>query len=230
MGKLQGAIALVTGGSSGIGLAAARLFIEEGAKVFITGRRQAELDFAIGELGASAIGIRGDIAQLADLDRVFQVIQSTDARLDVLFANAGIGEFIALNAVTEDDFDKTFSVNAKGTFFTVQKALPLMPPESTIILNASIATSRGFPAFSVYAASKAAIRSYARGWSVELRDRRIRVNVISPGTIPTPVQPSRTVAGGHAELHSLAKRRESVRSRWNAGGSGESCAFSSLGR
>ena len=176
----------MTGGSSGIGLAAARLFIEEGAKVFITGRRQAELDSAIGELGAWAIGIRGDIAQLADLDRVFKEIQTTEARLDVLFANAGIGEFIALNAVTEDDFDRTFAVNAKGTFFTVQKALPLMSPGSTIILNASIAASKGFPAFSVYSASKAAIRSYARGWVVELKERGIRVNVISPGTIPTP--------------------------------------------
>lgn len=186
MGKLEGAIALVTGGSSGIGLATARSFIEEGATVIITGRRQSALDSAVDMLGASAIGIRSDISLLGDIDRVFEVINDSYGRLDILFANAGVGEFVPIEAVTEEHFDKTFGVNAKGTFFTVQKALPLMPDGSSIILNGSIAASKGFPSFSVYGASKAAIRSYARTWIVELRGRGIRVNVISPGTVPTP--------------------------------------------
>lgn len=186
MGKLEGAIALVTGGSSGIGLATARSFIEEGATVIITGRRQSALDSAVDMLGASAIGIRSDISLLGDIDRVFEVINDSYGRLDILFANAGVGEFVPIEAVTEEHFDKTFGVNAKGTFFTVQKALPLMSDGSSIILNGSIAASKGFPSFSVYGASKAAIRSYARTWIVELRGRGIRVNVISPGTVPTP--------------------------------------------
>jgi NAD(P)-dependent dehydrogenase (short-subunit alcohol dehydrogenase family) len=186
VGKLEGAIALVTGGSSGIGLATARSFIEEGATVIITGRRQSALDSAVDMLGASAIGIRSDISLLGDIDRVFEVINDSYGRLDILFANAGVGEFVPIEAVTEEHFDKTFGVNAKGTFFTVQKALPLMPDGSSIILNGSIAASKGFPSFSVYGASKAAIRSYARTWIVELRGRGIRVNVISPGTVPTP--------------------------------------------
>jgi NAD(P)-dependent dehydrogenase (short-subunit alcohol dehydrogenase family) len=186
VGKLEGAIALVTGGSSGIGLATARSFIEEGATVIITGRRQSALDSAVDMLGASAIGIRSDISLLGDIDRVFEVINDSYGRLDILFANAGVGEFVPIEAVTEEHFDKTFGVNAKGTFFTVQKALPLMSDGSSIILNGSIAASKGFPSFSVYGASKAAIRSYARTWIVELRGRGIRVNVISPGTVPTP--------------------------------------------
>lgn len=186
MGKLEGAIALVTGGSSGIGLATARSFIEEGATVIITGRRQSALDSAVDMLGGSAIGIRSDISLLGDIDRVFEVINDSYGRLDILFANAGVGEFVPIEAVTEEHFDKTFGVNAKGTFFTVQKALPLMSDGSSIILNGSIAASKGFPSFSVYGASKAAVRSYARTWIVELRGRGIRVNVISPGTVPTP--------------------------------------------
>jgi NAD(P)-dependent dehydrogenase (short-subunit alcohol dehydrogenase family) len=186
VGKLEGAIALVTGGSSGIGLATARSFIEEGATVIITGRRQSALDSAVDMLGGSAIGIRSDISLLGDIDRVFEMINDSYGRLDILFANAGVGEFVPIEAVTEEHFDKTFGVNAKGTFFTVQKALPLMSDGSSIILNGSIAASKGFPSFSVYGASKAAIRSYARTWIVELRGRGIRVNVISPGTVPTP--------------------------------------------
>lgn len=186
MGKLEGAIALVTGGSSGIGLATARSFMEEGATVIITGRRQSALDSAVDMLGGSAIGIRSDISLLGDIDRVFEVINDRYGRLNILFANAGVGEFVPIEAVTEEHFDKTFGVNAKGTFFTVQKALPLMSDGSSIILNGSIAASKGFPSFSVYGASKAAIRSYARTWIVELRGRGIRVNVISPGTVPTP--------------------------------------------
>lgn len=186
MGKLTDSIALVTGGSSGIGLATARVFTEEGATVFITGRRQAALDLAVAELGESVIGIPSDIASLEDIDRVCHIINDRYGRLDILFANAGVGEFMPLQVATEEHFDKTFAVNVKGTFFTVQKALQLMPDGSSIILNASIAASKGFPSFSVYAASKAAVRACARGWIVELRDRSIRVNVVSPGTIPTP--------------------------------------------
>lgn len=186
MGQLSGKIALVTGGTSGIGLAAAKLFVEKGASVFITGRRQAELEAAVAAIGPGATGIRGDIANLGDLDRLFEQIRKSKARLDILFANAGLGEFAPLGSITEAHFDKTFGVNVRGTLFTVQKALPLMGEGSSIVLNASIAAIKGIPEFSVYAATKAAIRSFARGWSVDLRDRKIRVNVVSPGTIPTP--------------------------------------------
>jgi len=186
MGRLDGKIALVTGGSSGIGLATAKLFVEEGAFVFITGRRQEELDSAVSELGDMAHGVRGDVSSLADLDRLFAQIGREKGRLDVLFANAGIGEFVPLVAISEAHFDKTFGVNVKGTLFTVQKALPLMPNGSAIVLNASIAGSKGIPAFGVYAATKAAIRSFARSWIVDLKDRHIRVNAVSPGTVPTP--------------------------------------------
>jgi NAD(P)-dependent dehydrogenase (short-subunit alcohol dehydrogenase family) len=186
MDRLNGKVAVVTGGSSGIGLATAKLFAAEGAFVFITGRRQDELDSAAAEIGRSAIGIRGDIADLADLDRLFARIKTDMGRIDVLFANAGLGELLPLGAITEASFDKTFDVNVKGTLFTVQKALPLMPKGSSIVLNASMVSIKGMPAFSVYAASKAALRSFARSWIVDLKDRQIRVNVVSPGTVPTP--------------------------------------------
>jgi NAD(P)-dependent dehydrogenase (short-subunit alcohol dehydrogenase family) len=186
MDRLSGKIALITGGSSGIGLETAKLFAKEGAFVFITGRRQAELEKAVAAIGSNAKGIRGDIANLGDLDRLFQEIKEDKGRLDILFANAGLGEFAPLGTITEAHFDKTFGVNVRGTLFTVQKALPLMGEGSAIVLNASIAAIKGTPAFSVYAATKAAIRSFARGWSVDLRDRKIRVNVVSPGTVPTP--------------------------------------------
>lgn len=186
MDRLSEKIALITGGSSVIGLETAKLFAKEGAFVFITGRRQAELEKAVAAIGSNAKGIRGDIANLGDLDRLFEEIKEDKGRLDILFANAGLGEFAPLGTITEAHFDKTFGVNVRGTLFTVQKALPLMGEGSAIVLNASIAAIKGTPAFSVYAATKAAIRSFARGWSVDLRDRKIRVNVVSPGTVPTP--------------------------------------------
>ena len=184
--KLSGKVALVTGGSSGIGLATAKLFVAEGAYVFITGRRQTELDAAVDEIGKNVIGIQSDVSNLADLDRLYATIGQQQGRLDVLFANAGIGEFIPLGAITEEHFDKIFDTNVKGLLFTVQKALPLMPDGASIVLNASIASFTGNPAFSVYGATKAAIRSFARNWILDLKDRQIRVNAVSPGTIPTP--------------------------------------------
>ena len=186
MDRLKGKVAVVTGGSSGIGRATARLFGAEGAFVFITGRRQDELDSAAAEIGANAIGIQGDIAKLGDLDRLFARIKTDKGRIDILFANAGLGDLLPLGAITEASFDKTFDVNVKGTLFTVQKALPLMPKGSSIVLNASMVSIKGMAAFSVYAASKAALRSFARSWIVDLKDRQIRVNVVSPGTVPTP--------------------------------------------
>ena len=186
MDRLKGKVAIVTGGSSGIGLATAKLFAAEGAFVYITGRRQNELYAAVAAIGASAIGVNGDIANLADLDRLFERIKTDKGRIDTLFANAGLGDFLPLGAITEAHFDQTFDVNVRGTLFTVQKALPLMPKGSSIILNSSMVSLKGMPAFSVYAASKAAVRSFARSWIVDLKDRQIRVNAISPGTIPTP--------------------------------------------
>jgi NAD(P)-dependent dehydrogenase (short-subunit alcohol dehydrogenase family) len=186
MGRLEGKIAVVTGASSGIGRATARLFAAEGAFVFITGRRQDELDAAVAEIGVNAVGIRGDIANLTDLDHLFGRIKTEKGRIDVLFANAGVGELLPLGAITEESYDRTFDVNVKGTLFCVQKALSLMPRGASIVLNASMVSIKGMPAFSVYAASKAALRSFARSWIVDLKDRQIRVNVVSPGTVPTP--------------------------------------------
>jgi NAD(P)-dependent dehydrogenase (short-subunit alcohol dehydrogenase family) len=184
--KLSGKIALVTGGSSGIGLATAKRFASEGAHVFITGRRQAELDAAANELGGNATAVRSDAANLADLDRLFDTIKEQKGRLDILFANAGGGNLVPLGQITGEHFDKTFNTNVRGLVFTVQKALPLMPPGSSIILNASITSIKGTPAFSVYSASKAAVRSFARNWTLDLKERKIRVNAISPGVVPTP--------------------------------------------
>ncbi|HTA31740.1 MAG TPA: glucose 1-dehydrogenase [Candidatus Cybelea sp.] len=184
--KLSGKIALVTGGSSGIGLATAKRFASEGAHVFITGRRQAELDAAANELGGNATAVRSDAAILADLDRLFDTVKEQKGRLDILFANAGGGNLVPLGQITEEHFDKTFNTNVRGLVFTVQKALPLMPPGSSIILNASITSIKGTPAFSVYSASKAAVRSFARNWTLDLKERKIRVNAISPGVVPTP--------------------------------------------
>ena len=184
--KLSGKIALVTGGSSGIGLATAKRFVAEGAYVFITGRRQTELDAAGKEIGSNVTAIRSDVANLADLDCLFDAIKQQKARLDILFANAGGGEFVPLGQVTEAHFDKYFGINVKGTLFTVQKALPLMPPGAAIVINGSMVSIKGYPAFGVYAATKAALRSFARTWSVDLKGRNIRVNVVSPGTVITP--------------------------------------------
>jgi NAD(P)-dependent dehydrogenase (short-subunit alcohol dehydrogenase family) len=186
MGKLDRKIALVTGGNSGIGLATARRFAREGAHVFVTGRRAAELDAAAKEIGGNVTAIQGDVSKAADLDRLMDEIKRREGRLDVLFANAGAARYGVLGAIEEELFDAIFDVNVKGVLFTVQKALPLMPDGGSIILNASIVGSKGLPANSVYSASKAAVRSFARTWATDLKARRIRVNAVSPGTIDTP--------------------------------------------
>lgn len=185
-GKLAGKIALVTGGSSGIGLATAQQFIREGAFVYITGRRQAELDSAVEMLGTEAKAIRADASVLGELDSLYAQIRREKGRIDVLFVNAGGGSFAHLSQVTEEQFDSTFNTNVKGLLFTVQKALPLMPDGAAIVLNASIVSVQGVPNFGVYSASKAAVRSFARTWTSDLADRKIRVNVVSPGPVDTP--------------------------------------------
>ena len=184
--KLEGKIALITGGTTGIGLATAKRFVAEGAKVVITGRRKEVLEAAVKEIGSSVAGIQADSGKLADLDRLYAEIKERYGRIDVLFANAGGGEFATIDKVTEEHFDKTFDTNVKGVFFSVQKALPLIPDGGTIVLNASIVSVKGMPAFGVYSATKAAVRSFARTWTNELKDRQIRVNVVSPGPIDTP--------------------------------------------
>ncbi len=184
--KLANKVALVTGGTSGIGLATAKLFVAEGAHVFITGRRQTELNAAAKALGRNATAIQSDVANLADLDRLFATIQEQKLQLDVLFANAGGGSLAPLGQITEEHFDKTFNTNVRGLLFSVQKSLPLMQPGSSIILNASIVSIKGTPAFSVYSATKAAVRSFARSWAVDLKERKIRVNAVSPVLVPTP--------------------------------------------
>jgi NAD(P)-dependent dehydrogenase (short-subunit alcohol dehydrogenase family) len=186
MKKLEGKVALVTGGNSGIGLATAKRFVAEGAYVFITGRRQTELDAAVKEIGENVTGVQGDVSNLADLDRLFATIKQEQGHLDVVFANAGSSQFAPLEAITEEYFDNLFNTNVKGLLFTVQKALPLLPEGASIILNASQATTIGSPTISVYAATKAAVRSFARNWMLDLKERKIRVNAISPGVIPTP--------------------------------------------
>lgn len=183
--KLAGKVALVTGGTSGIGFATAKRFVEEGAHVFITGRDRAKLDAAAKKIAKNVSPIQGDVSNLADLDRLYAAVTRESGRLDVIFANAGGGSFAPLEAVTEEHFDGIFDMNVKGLLFTVQKALPLLKDGSSIVLNASIVASRGTEAFSVYSASKAAVRSFARTWSVDLKKRGIRVNAISPGVVPT---------------------------------------------
>ena len=185
--KLEGKIAVVTGGTEGIGLATAKLFVKEGAYVFITGRRQKELDEAVKEIGANVFGVQGDIAQLSDLDRLYETVTKVKRRIDIVFANAGIGEFAPFGVVTEEHFDRLFNINVRGTLFTVQKALPLLNDGGSIILTGSVASVKGTPAFGVYAASKAALRSFVRTWTTDLKDRRIRSNVVSPGPIHTPL-------------------------------------------
>src|ERR1700677_1642639 len=186
MGKLQGKVAVITGATAGIGLAAADLFVKEGAHVFITGRRQKELDEAVRAIGHGVTGVQGDVANLSDLDRLYDTIQATGRRVDIVFANAGLGEFRALGEITEEHFDKLFNINVKGTLFTVQKALPLLNDGASIILTGSVASIKGTSAFWVYGATKAAIRNFVRGWTIELKDRRIRSNVLSPGPTATP--------------------------------------------
>ena len=184
--KLSGKVALITGGSSGLGLATAKRFVAEGAYVFISGRRQGALESVVKEIGSNGTAVRADNSNLVDLDRLFAAIKEQKGRLDVLFANADLGQFRPLGQITEVHFDKTFNINVKGTLFTLQKALPLVKEGAAIVINASIASIKGMAAFGVYAASKAALRSFARTWSVDLKDRRIRVNVVSPGTVVTP--------------------------------------------
>jgi NAD(P)-dependent dehydrogenase (short-subunit alcohol dehydrogenase family) len=193
MKKLEGKVAVITGGNSGIGLATAQRFASEGAYVFITGRRQSELDAAVKQIGKNnnnnVTSVQGDVSNLADLDRLYATVKEQKGRIDILFANAGVGELAPLGEITEAHFDKTFGINVKGLLFSVQKALPLFQDDGrggSIILNASIASSKGIEALSVYSATKAAVRSFARSWIVDLKHRKIRVNAISPGPIDTP--------------------------------------------
>jgi NAD(P)-dependent dehydrogenase (short-subunit alcohol dehydrogenase family) len=186
MGRLEGKTAVITGGNSGIGLATAKRFVAEGADVFITGRRQDELNKAIEAIGSGARAVQGDVSNLADLDRLFATVRAETGRIDVLFANAGLGATGPIGAITEASFDLVFDVNVKGTLFTVQKALPLMKPGGSIILTGSTTGSMGSPAFSVYSATKAAIRNFARCWALDLKTTGIRVNVLSPGPTATP--------------------------------------------
>lgn len=186
MGKLPGKIALITGGNSGIGLATARRFVAEGAFVYVTGRRQAELDRAVAELGPNARGLPGDVSKLDDLDHIVAAIQDEKGRLDVVVANAGVAEFAPLGAITEAHYDRIFDINVKGTLFTVQKALPLLVAGGSVIVVGSTTGSMGTPAFSVYSATKAALRNFARTWALDLQGTGIRVNVLSPGATLTP--------------------------------------------
>jgi len=186
MGKLEGKIALVTGANSGIGLATAKSFVTEGAYVYITGRRDSELARAAAAIASNVTAVPGDVSKPADLDRLFAQILREKGRLDIVFANAGVAKFAPLGTITEEFYDSIFDVNVKGLLFTVQKALPLMPEGGSIIVNASVVASKGLPANSVYSATKAAVRSFARTWTTDLKSRRIRVNAVSPGSIDTP--------------------------------------------
>src|ERR1700726_603561 len=194
--KLDGKTAVITGGTEGIGLATAKLFAKEGAYVFITGRRQKELDAAVQAIGRNVTGVQGDVAKLDDLDRLYEAVK-TKGRIDVVFANAGVAEFAPLGKIAEEHFDKLFGINVKGALFTVQKALPLMNDGASIILNGSVASVKGTPAFGVYGATKAALRSFVRTWTSDLKDRHIRSNVVSPGPTDTPAidgQPADAIA------------------------------------
>lgn len=205
--KLAGKVALITGATTGIGLAAAKEFAEQGAKVFITGRRQNELDAAVKHIGENAVGIQGDVANMADLDRVFSQIAEQAGHLDVVFANAGGGDMMPLGSITEEHFDRIFDANVKGLLFTVQKSLPLLKDGGSVILTASTTATQGNENFSVYSASKAAVRNFARSWLLDLKTRHIRVNVISPGPIATPgltgLVPADQLDGLYAHLTSI---------------------------
>jgi NAD(P)-dependent dehydrogenase (short-subunit alcohol dehydrogenase family) len=207
MGKLEGKVAVITGGSSGIGLATARHFVAEGAHVFVTGRRQTELDAAVAEIGRNVTGVQGDVSKLVDLDRLYETVKRERGRIDVLFANAGVSTPRApLGEIREQDFDQIFNINVKALLFTVQKALPLFTNGGSILLNASVVASKGFPATSVYSATKAAVRSFARTWTMDLKDRKIRVNAISPGPTDTPLlsPPSQTEEQSRLRKEGLA--------------------------
>ncbi|WP_193183738.1 SDR family NAD(P)-dependent oxidoreductase [Nisaea sediminum] len=185
MSKFQNQVVVITGGTSGIGLGTAKAFAAEGAAVYITGRRQETLDTAVQAIGGNVTGVRGDMANLADLDRLYDTVQQKHAQIDVLFVNAGGGEFAPLGAITEDHYQRTFDTNVKGVLFTVQKALPVLRDGASIILTSSTTGTAGTANFSVYSASKAAVRNFARSWILDLKDRGIRVNVVSPGLTET---------------------------------------------
>lgn len=187
MGKLDNKVAVITGGNSGIGLATAERFVAEGAYVFITGRRQKQLDEAVEKIGRNVSGVQGDVSNLADLDRLYAQVKREKERVDIVFANAGVGKIGALSDITEEHYDLLFNVNLRGMLFTVQKALRLMPDGGVVLLCGSNASEKGFPGFSVYSATKAAVRSFARTWTMELKERQIRINVISPGPTETPI-------------------------------------------
>jgi NAD(P)-dependent dehydrogenase (short-subunit alcohol dehydrogenase family) len=194
---LEGKTAVITGGTEGIGLATAKLFVKEGAYVFVTGRRKKELDEAVKAIGSNVTGVQGDVGKMADLDLLYETVGKVKGRVDVIFANAGVGEFAPFGEVSEEHYDKLVNINVKGAFFTVQKGLPLLNDGGSIILTGSVASVKGTAAFGVYAASKAAIRSFVRTWTTDLRDRRIRSNVVSPGPINTPLvnrQPADVIA------------------------------------
>ncbi|HEX8613585.1 MAG TPA: SDR family oxidoreductase [Telluria sp.] len=204
MGKLAGKVVVITGANSGIGLASAKRFAQEGARVFMTGRRGNELDKAVAEVGLGAVGIRSDISKLDDLDHLFDEVKRQAGQIDVLFANAGGGDFAPLGEITEEQYDRIFGTNVKGTLFTVQKALPLLRDGASIILTGSTSATTGVPAFSVYSASKAALRNFARSWILDLAPRKIRVNVLVPGATSTP--------GWHGLAPTAGVRQEMIRS------------------
>ena len=187
MGKLLGKVAVITGGTDGIGLATAHLFVKEGAYVFITGRRQKELDEAVTAIGGNVTGIQGDVAKLADLDRLYETVGKVKGRIDIILANAGVADFVPFGKISEEHFDTLFNINVKGALFTVQKGLSLLNDGGSIILMGSVASVKGSPGSGVYAASKAAIRAFVRTWTTDLKDRHIRSTVISPGPIRTPL-------------------------------------------
>jgi NAD(P)-dependent dehydrogenase (short-subunit alcohol dehydrogenase family) len=187
MGQLSNKVAVITGGNSGMGLATAKRFAEEGAQVVITGRRQVELDAAVKEIGPAALGVRGDVSNLKDLDRLYEIVREKHGHIDVLFANAGVAQMSPVGSITEGHFDSIFDINVRGLLFTVQKALPLFKEGGSIIVTSSVGHMRGNAGLSVYAASKAAVRSFVRGWTADLKDRKIRVNCLSPGPIETPI-------------------------------------------
>ena len=207
MGKLDGKVAVITGATSGMALASAKLFVEEGAYVFITGRRQDQLDEAVKAIGRNVTGVQGDVAKLADLDRLFATVKKEKGHIDVLFASAGHGSAAPLGSITEEEFDSIFGLNVRGTLFTVQKAMPLFRDGGSIILNTSIAGVKGMPTRTVYSASKAAVRSFARTWVVELKDRRIRVNALSPGPIDTAAMAGMP-AEAREQFRSMIPRQE----------------------
>ncbi len=207
MGKLAGKTVVVTGGSSGMALESARLFVEEGAYVFITGRRQTVLDEAVASIGRNVVGVQGDVANLADLDRLYETVRQKRGSIDVLFASAGAGgEAEKIGEITEQNFDTLFGLNTRGTLFSVQKALPLFNDGGSIIMTGSIASVKGWPNYSVYAGSKAALRAFARAWLNELKDRQIRVNILSPGQVSTPIQDAMFDESTKRQFESLIPR------------------------